>query len=133
MGVALDSSFLVDLIRGSAPALEKLREIEESGELPSIPAPALYELAAGALIRKGRSTARRVEGLLSRCPCLPLDRESAVRAAEVRAELAGLGREKPHVDVLIAGIALRNSVALVTRDRDFRAIAQATGLELSLY
>lgn len=133
MGVALDSSFLIDLMRSSPDAVRQLRKLEGSGETVSIPSPALYELVAGTLIHKGRSTARRLESSLSRFPALPLDREAALKAAEIRAELSALGREKPHVDVLIAGIALRNNVALVTRDRDFLDIARATGLDVSLY
>ena len=133
MSVALDSSFLIDLIRGTAPAVEKLKQLESSRETLSIPTPAIYEVLAGTLVHKGRSTTRYLEGLLSRFPALPLDRESAHRAAEVRAELVGLGRDKPHVDILIAAIALRNSMTLLTRDEDFRDIARATGLDVQLY
>ncbi len=133
MAVALDSSFLIDVMRSSPPAVGLLGQLEASGETAAVPAPALYEVLAGVMVHKGKSAARRLEVALSRFPSLPLDREASLRSAELRAELSALGREKPHVDVLIAGIALRNSMTLVTRDRDFMDIASASGLNVALY
>jgi predicted nucleic acid-binding protein len=133
VAVALDSSFLIDLMRSTPAAQARLTCLESSGELASIPSPALYELLTGTLAQRGRSEARRLEAFLQGFPSLPLDREAALRAAEIRVELIGVGREKPHIDVLIAGIALRNSVALLTNDRDFDDIARATGLKVDHY
>jgi predicted nucleic acid-binding protein len=133
MGVALDSSFLLDLMRSLPAAQRRLALLEGAGEALSIPSPATYELLAGTMAERGRSEARRLDAFLSGFPTLPLDREAALRAAEVRAELIGIGRPKPHIDVLIAGIALRNSMSLLTADRDFDEIASATGLRVDHY
>ena len=133
MGVALDSSFLIDLMRGEGAARVRLTRLEDERELVSIPTPVVYELIAGTMARRGRSESQRLAGFLSRFPTLPLDKEAAEQAAEIRAELLSLGREKPHVDVLIAGIALRNDLPLVTRDADFVDIAAATGLQIDRY
>jgi predicted nucleic acid-binding protein len=133
LAVALDTSFLIDIIRTIPSAQAKLDRLEGSRDTMSIPSPAVYELLAGTLVHRGRSESRRLEAFLSEFPILPLDREAALRAADVRAELVGLGREKPHIDVLIAGIALRNSATLVSSDRDFDDIARATGLQVEHY
>jgi len=133
VAIALDTSFLIDLMRSTPAARARMAGLEASGELASIPSPALYELLAGTLAQKGRSEARRLEAFLSSFPTLPLDREAALRAAEVRVELMDVGREKPHIDVLIAGIALRHSMGLLTRDRDFDDISKATGLKVDHY
>jgi len=58
---------------------------------------------------------------------------SAERAASIRAELSQLGRVKGTGDILTAGIALAGGHSLVTRDLDFREIAEVTGLVLESY
>ena len=133
MTIALDTSFLVDLLRGDSAAKQQLDTLAALREATAIPAPALYELLSGVLVHRGPTGARRVEGALGRFPVLPLDRDSAQRAAEVRAELVAMGREKPHIDVLIAGVALRFGASLLSRDSDFRAISEATGLVVKSY
>lgn len=52
----------------------------------------------------------------------------AERSALIRAESYHLGMSKGTADTLTAGIALPDGHSLVTRDSDFRAIAEATGL-----
>ena len=58
---------------------------------------------------------------------------AALKAAEIRAELLRLGRVKSHVDIMIAGVALEGSHTLVTRDRDFKEIAETVGLDVEAY
>lgn len=130
---ALDSSFLIDLERGDPDALAMLGRLERSEESLAIPAPALYELLAAAWSTKGRAAARRVEAILGRFPVLPVDLDAARIAAEIRVELRTAGREKPHVDILIAGVALRFGAPLLSRDSDFGDIAENSGLELLPY
>ena len=133
MPVALDTSFLVDLLRGDPGATERLETLSTSRQSIAIPAPALYELLSGVRVHRGAMGSRRVEAILDQFPTLPLDREAARRAAEVRAELTAIGRVKPHIDVLIAGIALRFDASLVSRDTDFDAIKDVTGLDVVPY
>ena len=64
---------------------------------------------------------------------LPFDEPAAARAAEVRAELMRLGRAKSHVDVMIAGVASAGGHVLITRDSDFRDIANVVGLAVEAY
>lgn len=64
---------------------------------------------------------------------MTLDEAAALKAAEIRAELLRLGRVKSHVDIMIAGVALEGSRVLVTRDRDFKEIAETVGLDVEAY
>ena len=85
------------------------------------------------LYTRSRSEASAFRGLASRFALLPFDEAAAMKAAEIRAELMRLGRVKSHVDVMIAGVAAAAGHTLVSRDDDFRDIAQAVGLVLESY
>jgi tRNA(fMet)-specific endonuclease VapC len=74
----------------------------------------VFELFSGA-----RSAAQlaKVEKLLAPLVILPLDREAASRAAEVRRILEGRGEGLAGADYLIAGICLSRGCVLLTRNR----------------
>ena len=93
----------------------------------------LYEVSAGLLFSRSRSEAAAFRAIAARFQVLPFDESAATKAAEIRAELMRLGRSKGHVDVMIAGIAAAGGHVLVTRDRDFRDIADTMGLRLEAY
>ena len=59
----------------------------------------------------------KVERFISTIVELPLDRASAQRAAQVRAELERKGTPIGPYDLLIAGQALANGLTLVTNTR----------------
>ena len=133
MRVVLDSSFLIDLERGLPSARSLLDELDSTHEQPSIPAPVLYEVLSLAGKKRGTAAARRLLSVLGRLPLLPLDGPAARRAAEILVELVALGEEKPHVDVLIAGIVLESQGILVTRDQDFLEMERLVGLQVRSY
>lgn len=131
--ISLDTNFLVDLLRGSKDAVEKAREIDGSGAAVYISTPVLYEIQAGLFHRRSRSEAEAFRALASRYGILPFDQESAVKAAEIRAELLRLGRPKAHVDVMVAGIALARGLKLVSRDEDIIALGGTFGFRVERY
>lgn len=133
MGTLLDTSFLVDLLRGREDAVLLVDRLEERREPTLIPTPAVYEIEAGLRFRGSRSEAKAFQRTAERFPRLDFDEEAAHQAAEIRAELLRLGEPKNHVDVMIAGIAMAGGHRLVTRDTDFEAIADAVGLEIEAY
>ena len=61
--------------------------------------------------------------------CLPLDLETAARAARTQAALAGKSQHRgPRpIDLLIAAIAEAHGAVLLHYDRHFEAIARTTG------
>ena len=63
-------------------------EVESGGEARVLTAPVVYEVSVGLLLRRSRAQASSFRALAARFPVLPFDHACAVRAAEVRAELA---------------------------------------------
>ncbi len=133
MGITFDSDFIIDILRDDRGALAKARAIDGRGEAKFLTTPVLYEISSGLLFTRSRSEAAAFRAFASRITVLPFDETSALKAAEIRAELMSLGRAKGHIDVMIAGIAAGGGHSLVTRDRDFADISQAIGLNVEGY
>ena len=133
MGVALDSTLFVDLARRRSNALRKIEELDSRRELKVIPTPVAYEVLSGIVLTRSRTQAALFRGWVSRFHIAPLDLNGAERAAALRAELSHLGVVKGTGDILTAGIALAGGHSLVTRDADFRAISEVTGLVVEPY
>lgn len=56
----------------------------------------------------------------ARCECLPIDARIAIRAGEMRGELAKQGQTRSQADLLIAATATTHQAILATRNtRDF--------------
>jgi tRNA(fMet)-specific endonuclease VapC len=132
-GITVDSTFIIDVLRNDRGAAAKSVQIAGRPDSKFLTTPVIYEITAGLLRTRSRSEAAAFRALASRFTVLPFDEPSAIRAAEIRAELIRLGRSKGHVDVMIAGIAAQGGHSLVTRDRDFQQIAVATGLTVEIY
>lgn len=133
MGVALDSTLFIDLARRRPAALRKMEELESRSEIKVIPTPVAYEVLSGILETKSRTQASLFRGWVSRFHVAELDLASAEQSAAIRVELSRLGKIKGAGDILAAGIALAGGHSLVTRDSDFAAISQATGLVIEGY
>ena len=115
----LDTSFLIDLLRGDAGAVKKASGLDEVGPNATTEIN-VFELVYG--IHRGKLTARRVrlakaERLFSRLITLPLNHEAALKAGEVLGVLAREGKEVSVLDGLAASIALVHGCeAIVTRN-----------------
>jgi len=133
MGTTMDAAFVIDLLNRQPAALAKALAMENAKASTFLTAPVLYEVLAGVLHSQSRTEASAFRSFAGRFPILSFDEPSARRAAEVRAEFMRLGRAKPGVDVMIAGIALNGDHALVTRDGDFAAISEEFGLRVEPY
>lgn len=133
MGVAVDSTFFIDFTRRVPEASRKLQELEARTDPLILPTPVIYEVLAGILRARSKTQATRFRGYVARFQIAPLDLAAAERAAEIRAELLAVGRVKGAADIFTAAIALAGGHSLVTRDKDFRHIADATGLHIESY
>lgn len=69
-------------------------------------------------------------GILLDIPLIEIESEYWQRAGKLRAKVLGMGRKARLGDALIAQSCVDAGVALITRDRDFRAFAEAAGLHL---
>jgi len=125
----LDSTFLIDLLKGDAAAAAKMREIESLGETVSLAAPSLAELLLGAHF-KGGALLRETLDVVSRLEVLEVDATVAGEAGRLGAELLRRGLGLPTTDLLIAAAARLRGQILVTRDADF---ARIPGLAIEGY
>lgn len=117
----LDSTFLIDLLRGDEAAAAKMREIEALGEGVSLPAPCLAEILLGAHF-KGGDLLRDTLDVVARLDVLEVDAAVAGEAGRLGADLLRRGQALPTTDLLIAAAARLGGQVLVTRDTDFARI-----------
>ena len=121
----LETSFLIDLMKGRSEAVTLADEIDRSRESVYLPAPALFELWLGAgRSARGREEIRKIETLIESFDVLVLTDEDAREAGLLQARLSKAGRTMGTIDVLLAGMARRRGEILVTGDRDFSTVSR---------
>jgi len=114
--VCLDSTFLVDYLRGN-PALEDvLDKWETTNERVAIPSPALAEVASSAELEETGREQKLLDTICRRFVVLPLTERSARRAGKIDAELTQAGELIGLLDAMIAAIAIEAEELLVTRN-----------------
>lgn len=124
----LDTSTVVDFIRGNQPQVEaRLRTAERSGQLV-VSSVVEYELSYGAERKPDPRPAyeairRFLHGPVAR---VDFDHMAALESARVRRELERSGRRIGHYDLLIAGHARAYGWTVVTSNRD--EISRVAGL-----
>ncbi len=133
MGITVDTSYVIDVLREDEGALAKSEELDHRREAKFLSTPVLYEVSAALLHRRSRSETAAFRALASSFVVLPFDEPSAMKAAEIRTELLRMGRVKGHVDVMIGGIAAAGGHTLITRDQDFQEIAETMALSIDSY
>lgn len=121
--VLLDTSFLVDLLRGKDAALDKMHQMRQQGVSFGTTAITAMELFHGALrsSRKQEDMAE-VNRLLQRMLVLEFDDEIAVVAAALLFDLERHGTVIGIADTLIAASAIFTDEPLLTKDRHFQRI-----------
>jgi len=109
----LDSTFLIDILRGKPQAISFLQEKQSTPLFTS--EVNVFELVEGAYASEEKIQVRleKVFGLLSRMTVLPLDRKAALKAGELCSRLSREGKTIGEIDCLIAGIALSNGISTI--------------------
>jgi tRNA(fMet)-specific endonuclease VapC len=128
VGLSLDTSVLIDVLRGDRRTLSAIDRLEGSGLVPVLSAVAVFEVLSGVEFTKSRSERARVELVLRQIPLESFDLDAARRAGELRAELQRAGSSPGAPDVMIAGHALAAGHTLVTRDRALATAGESLGL-----
>jgi tRNA(fMet)-specific endonuclease VapC len=124
----LDTNTLIYYFKGQGQVAQNFANV--SPQEIGISAIVLFELQVG--IAKSTSPAKRTEQLdrlLSRVNLIPFDRNSAVAAATIRAQLEQQGTPIGPIDVLIAGTALAFSATLVTHN--VKEFSRVSGLAIA--
>lgn len=112
--IVADTDVLIDALRGAEPSASKVADGITAGTLATTVV-SQFELLSGARTAAER---RKVGTLLGPLSILALDEESSARAAALRRELEAGGNGIGTADYLIAGICLRRSCSLLTRNRE---------------
>lgn len=119
----LETSFLIDMMRGRPEASALVAAIDRSGESIALPAPGLFELWLGAgRSRRSREEMDKIGSLVAAFEILPFTDADAREAGLLQARLSLAGSTMGTVDVLVAGMAKARGETLVTGDRDFSAV-----------
>lgn len=132
MGLALDTSALIDLLEGDPSIIAAIAGQEGKGLVPVLSAVAAFEALSGVEFAKSRAERTRLEALFRRLPLEAFTIEAARASAELRADLMRIGRSPSAPDVMIAGQALTGGHTLMTRDRLLAQCGQAMGLSVIL-
>ena len=120
----LETSFLIDLMKGRPEAIALAEDLDRSGVPTYLAAPALFELWVGV----GRAARRReeteaVEDLVATFDVMAMTDEDAREAGLLQARLGRRRRTMGTVDVIVAGMAKARGHPLITGDRSFSAVA----------
>ncbi len=129
--VCLDTSFLVDFLRGRKNAVGFLANLQESSEAITVAAPSVFELVEAAEIARSDKEKKAIQELVSSLAVLPLDSEPAWAAGRLSAELIFAGEQIGQMDTLIGAIARHHGEAIVTKNR--KHFARIPGLRVQEY
>jgi len=115
--LVLDSSFVIDHLRGERSAVARWHRIFEAGDEPIVTEIVICEVRAG--LRP--EAERHLEGLLMPVEFVQPALDTAMTAGRWRAEARTRGRTLSLADALIAAAADSLGAAVLTRNvRDFR-------------
>ena len=119
----LDTNHLSPLVTPGHPLRNRILEATKRGDQFAIAAPAFNEFLFGIGIAK-RATQNWREWDLIRHDFVYFDLSTsdAERAAKLRIQLRKQGRQLETIDSMIAIVALKNELTLLTRDKDFQAV-----------
>jgi tRNA(fMet)-specific endonuclease VapC len=121
----LDTNHLSPLVTLGHPLRERVLAQHNSGDEFSIPVPVLTEFLYGIrLAPRAAANLQEWELLQDRFGYYAVGVVDAKEAAELQVALRRTGWQLATVDALIATIAIRNNLILLTTDGDFRPISQ---------
>ncbi len=119
----LDTNHLSSLVTAGHPIQQMVLERMAAGDNFAIPTPVLSEFLFGIrLLPRGRENQDRWAKLADKFGYYAIDRQDAEAAAELRLRLRRNGRQLALVDALVAALALRHDLTLMTTDGDFDAV-----------
>jgi predicted nucleic acid-binding protein len=119
--VCLETTFLIDVLRGDARVKETLDSIQHSTRL--VAAPTVMELWSGALqSRLPEKEKAKIEQLLEALTVLPLNEKAAKEAGEIEADLIQKGQMIDVEDIMIGAICIAHGEKLITRDNHYARI-----------
>ena len=121
----LDTNHLSPLVTINHPLRQRFLEGQQVGDIFAVAVPAVTELLFGiGLLPRARQNLAEWHRLKSGLTIYDLDQVDAELAAELQLSLRRQGWQLETVDALIAAVALRYDLTLLTTDKDFVPIPQ---------
>ncbi len=127
--VLVDSSAWVDFLRGRPEAVRRVDGLL-ADDLAATAGVITAEVTSGS---RTRAEFDELRALFAALPQVGAPLDLWDRVAESRFTLARQGVQAHLVDLAIAVTAVASGSRLLTRDRDFVAIARATGVDLDVF
>ncbi|MGQ4911559.1 MAG: PIN domain-containing protein [Candidatus Thorarchaeota archaeon] len=130
--ILIDSSFIIDLMRGKEAAEEKLSELQDNDENLLVSVITLYELYVGvSRVVDPTDEERRIGTAMQSMSSVELNEVAAKRAGLLHGALKRAGETIGPTDALIAGTALSMQAKVLTGN--VRHFSVVPGLEIVTY
>jgi predicted nucleic acid-binding protein len=110
VSVLLDTTVLIDVLRGRPLTVERLRALRRHGDVPSTTPISVEEIYRGLREVERASASRLFDGLR----IAPIGRSEGIRAGDWRRDHASTGVTLAQADCLIAAVAVATGVPLAT-------------------
>jgi len=119
----LDTNHASPLVTVGHPLRTKIIERREAGDTFALCVPAMTETKFGIGIFRAKANLEEWQRLRPRFTAYALDASDAELAVDLQLALRKTGWQLASFDALIAAMALRYDLILLTTDRDFQAVA----------
>jgi tRNA(fMet)-specific endonuclease VapC len=114
----LDTSFIIDLLRGRKEAKHAMEKLEIQNEKITIASPTIMELVSGSQKNeKLKNDKEKIMGLLSSLRVLPLAEDEAILAGEIESMLEKKGEMINTEDIMIGAIVKHHNEIILTRNK----------------
>ncbi len=121
----LDTNHASPLVTLTHPMRNKFFAALQAGHGFAICVPILSEVWYGiSLLPRAKQNQTELAKLIAWLPCYSLDKSDAEMAADLQITLRRRGIQLETVDALIAAVAIRYDLTLLTTDKDFLPITQ---------
>lgn len=127
----LDTTFLIDLLRGEKSAVDKITELEGANEPVLTTSVSVFEVWQGLPKKASQAQTEKTLELFKSMDVLRLDFDSAVQAGDIQRELKSTGQMIDPEDAMIAGIAKISSEKILTRNQ--KHFGKIKGLKTETY
>lgn len=128
----LDTTFVIDLLRGREAAVEKLRSLTAAGVPLTIGTPTIFELFSGVEQQQKPAQERnQIHSVIHQQVVWPLDEASAEYAGRIDGHLIATGEQIDVPDAMIAGIALQHHEPILTRNA--KHFSRIEGVKVETY
>lgn len=134
--VCLDTSFLIDTIKGKETVKKLEDEFVNNKIILNIASPSIIEIFKGLYLKANlknitEDEINKIDDILSSFVILNLDKTSAALAGRIEAELTNKGELIDIEAIMIGAICLINKERLITRN--VKHFERISGLEIESY